>query len=89
VVAVSGWMKKFDTKVIDGFVNFLPGLIRRLAAFISWFDRVVIDGVVNGLARLAGLAGDMIRLVQTGSIQGYIGLAVFGLIILYVMTWII
>ncbi len=49
----------------------------------------MIDGIVNGLARLAGLAGNMIRLAQTGSIQGYIGMAVFGLIILYVITRVI
>ncbi|HOP86853.1 MAG TPA: Na(+)/H(+) antiporter subunit D [Syntrophorhabdaceae bacterium] len=55
------------------------------ARFASLFDRVVIDGIVDGTAFSVRMVGFLVRKLQTGRVQAYIGLAVF---ILVIVIWI-
>lgn len=55
------------------------------ARFASAFDRIVIDGIVDGTALSVRMAGFLVRKLQTGRVQAYIGLAVF---ILALVIWI-
>jgi len=55
------------------------------ARFASAFDRIVIDGIVDGTAQSVRMAGFLVRKLQTGRVQAYIGFAVF---ILVIVIWI-
>jgi multicomponent Na+:H+ antiporter subunit D len=48
------------------------------------FDRIVIDGVVDGSAKSVRGFGDIVKKLQTGRIQAYIGLSLF---IFFCILW--
>ena len=50
------------------------------------FDRKVIDGVVDGSATAVKMVGFVVRRLQTGRVQAYIGLALF---IFFLIVWIL
>ena len=68
-----------DHRVVDGAVDASGSLTRIGAWFAHMFDKHVVDGVVNGLARGAGRGSFSIRRVQSGLVQNYAVLMVFGL----------
>jgi multicomponent Na+:H+ antiporter subunit D len=59
-------------------------LLYIFAALAYIFDRKVIDGIVDGCALSVRMAGFVVRKLQTGKIQAYIGFAVF---ILVIVIW--
>jgi len=59
------------------FVRGLFALGRIAKGFI---DETLIDGTVNGIARLIGGIGSLIRLIQTGYVQGYAFAMIIGAI---------
>jgi NADH-quinone oxidoreductase subunit L len=62
----------FDLNVIDGVVN----LSAKITVFTSWlsgiFDNYVVDGLVNFASNVTLDAGERLRRLQTGSINGYL-----------------
>ena len=50
------------------------------------FDRKVIDGVVDGTATAVKMVGFVVRRLQTGRVQAYIGLALF---MFFLIVWIL
>jgi NADH-quinone oxidoreductase subunit L len=61
-----------------------------LTLFFFWagaggFDSVVVDGFVNGVAYLSGFFGVLFKKLQTGRVQTYIVLALFGVILFFFM----
>jgi NADH-quinone oxidoreductase subunit L len=62
----------FDLHIIDGLVN----LSATLTVFGSWlsglFDNYIVDGLVNLTANATLAAGNRLRRLQTGSINGYL-----------------
>jgi NADH-quinone oxidoreductase subunit L len=62
----------FDLYIIDGLVN----LTAVITVFGSWlsglFDNYIVDGLVNLAANATLAAGDRLRRLQTGSINGYL-----------------
>ena len=74
----------FDRYVIDGIVDGSAGVTR----FVSWlnglFDTYVIDGLVNRIADGTTLLGNRFRQLQTGSINGYLYVIVFGVVVIMV-----
>lgn len=50
------------------------------------FDRKVIDGVVDGSATAVRMVGFVVRKLQTGKVQAYIGLA---LLMFFLIVWIL
>jgi NADH-quinone oxidoreductase subunit L len=85
VLLVTRMLNWFDAKVVDGAVNGSAWLTRVAAA--KWaagtFDTYVVDGIVNLTAYVTGFFGIVFRRMQTGRVQTYVALAVFGVIILF------
>ncbi|MCY7352057.1 MAG: NADH-quinone oxidoreductase subunit L [Cytophagaceae bacterium] len=87
VLKVSQLSHRFDRRVVDRTVD-LFGVISVVFAHVTgWVDRVLIDGVVNGIVRLAGVIGQLTRRLQGGQAQGYVVVAVLGLLLL--VGWIV
>lgn len=80
----SSW---FDRNVIDSTVNILGRGQYVLSMIIGWFDKNIVDGAVNLTAHLAGVAGNVVRIAQGGSVQGYIFWA--GAILLLILYFIL
>jgi multicomponent Na+:H+ antiporter subunit D len=90
-----GVFMKFDERVISVFDTFWGELYRTLglralfkSADVSYgFDRQVIDGIVDGSAASTMGLGSVVRKLQTGNIQTYIGLSllIFFLVILFAL----
>ncbi|MCM1309604.1 MAG: NADH-quinone oxidoreductase subunit L [Bacteroides sp.] len=53
---------------------------------IAWFDRHVIDGTMNGLAWVAQRLSITIRPLQSGSVQAYVYVYLFGALLLGAIT---
>jgi proton-translocating NADH-quinone oxidoreductase chain L len=69
LVAIVGWIDRY---VIDGVVNALAWLGRKLAAAAGLNDRFVFDGAVDGVAGVAREIGVAVRAPQTGRIRLYV-----------------
>ncbi|MEX0602517.1 MAG: NADH-quinone oxidoreductase subunit L, partial [Bacteroidota bacterium] len=50
---------------------------------VGGFDNRIVDGIVNLVAYAAGFAGIMTRRIQTGRIQTYVALALFGMVVFF------
>ncbi len=68
-----------DSKVVDGGVNGSAWLTRIIAKASGRWDVWVIDGLVNLTAFVVRLMSYPVRLVQTGLVQSYALLIIFGL----------
>ena len=76
---LSSW---FDRRIVDGTVNLTRHVTIVVSHISSAFDRWVIDMAVNGLGALARLGFRGARRMQTGLVQSYASLMVFGLFLL-------
>ncbi|MFZ4863546.1 NADH-quinone oxidoreductase subunit L [Sphingobacterium sp. Mn56C] len=72
---LSNWTYWFDRNIVDGLVKFFTVLTRTLANSATWFDSVVVDGIVNMVANTAYTIGHILRWVQNGRLQNYLGFA--------------
>lgn len=80
---LTNMLRWFDNTIIDGLVNG-SGKVTKVTSTVSgWFDNWVIDGAVNAVAYVSGFFGIALKKTQTGKIQTYIVLAVFGVMVLY------
>ena len=52
--------------------------------FWKFIDVMVIDGIVNGVAKLVGFGSSVLRLIQTGYVQGYAVSIVFGTVVIMI-----
>jgi NADH-quinone oxidoreductase subunit L len=57
--------------VDKAFADFMGGPGRILFDAMSWFDRTVVDGAVRGVAVVMQVAGDSLRVLQTGFVRSY------------------
>ncbi|MSP37567.1 MAG: NADH-quinone oxidoreductase subunit L [Deltaproteobacteria bacterium] len=66
------FLSAFDAYIVDGIVNGVASVTR----FVSWlnglFDAYIIDGLVNAVANVSYWAGNKLRRLQTGNINGYL-----------------
>jgi len=69
----------FDRRVIDGIVNAVGrgGIVA--AAGSDYFDRKVVDGAVNLVSKETVRSGMRLRQRQTGQVQSYAWVVVFGI----------
>ncbi|MCX5802056.1 MAG: Na(+)/H(+) antiporter subunit D [Proteobacteria bacterium] len=90
----TGLFMKLDERVI-GPLDTLWGELYRIlglrllfknASVSDGIDRKVIDGIVDGSATTVRGAGSLVRRLQTGKIQAYIG---FSLLIFFLIIWLI
>jgi len=71
VMAFGRFMWTFDNRVIDGAVNGTAWLTILWADMKEWFDTWIVDGAVNGAGWLVRQTGNILRFLQTGSVQFY------------------
>jgi NADH-quinone oxidoreductase subunit L len=71
----------FDVRVVDGAVNGVRNLTVGLSHLSRFFDQYVVDGAVNASAHLTRGLSLAFRRLQTGLVQGYLTLFVFGIFV--------
>ncbi len=75
---------------IDEFYIFCVNRILFAVSNIAgWFDRHIVDGAVNGVSYLVGLAAGYLRKIQTGLVQNY-ALGIFGgVVLLWLLAYVV
>lgn len=81
VIYFSKELGKFDLFVIDGGVNGTGFLTVILSKIQRAFDIYIVDGLVNFTGWITGKAGMIGRRIQTGLVQNYVLLLLFGVVI--------
>jgi len=71
-------LSRFDLTVIDGGVNGAAWLTRFLSRVNIWWDTWIVDGLVRLTAFLIKFLSYPVRMLQTGSVQNYVLVVVFG-----------
>jgi NADH-quinone oxidoreductase subunit L len=72
------WLWLIDRRVIDGFVNG-SGWVTLFSSWVSGrTDRTVVDGLVNAVGSRLQAASFRARRLQTGVVQNYAALMLFG-----------
>jgi len=72
----------------DIFAFVYRGVMLGLARVVGWVDRYLVDGVLNMLSAFTLMAGDRLRLLQSGRAQDYVyGIALGVLLLLVWVRW--
>jgi NADH-quinone oxidoreductase subunit L len=72
-----------DRNVVDGGVNGAGWLTKAISTVSIWVDTYLVDGVVRLTAFATRIVSIPVRLLQSGSVQGYALVFVIGVIILF------
>ncbi|ERJ60646.1 NADH-quinone oxidoreductase subunit L [Sphingobacterium paucimobilis] len=64
-----------DRYLVDGFVRVIRYITLRLSQLAAWWDKHIVDGIVNTIAGTAYYLGHLLRWIQNGRIQNYLGFA--------------
>jgi NADH-quinone oxidoreductase subunit L len=75
-------IRKTDTYVIDGFINFTGGSYVVISNVVAWLDKVLVDGIVNFTGRTLRILGSAANGLTRGNIQYWVLVAVLFAIIL-------
>ncbi len=73
-------LRVIDRRVVDAAIDGLASLTQVGAWVSHMIDKYLVDAVVNGMARGAGRGSFLIRRLQTGLVQNYALLMVFGVV---------
>jgi NADH-quinone oxidoreductase subunit L len=68
----------FDRWVVDGLVNLAGWVGKQIGRLSGWIDKTFVDGIVNEVGYFSSEIAQALRLIQTGSVQNYLLLAVAG-----------
>jgi len=74
-VGLSRILYGFDRYVVDGLTKLFSWFVRQLSAVVYWFDKHIVDGLVNLVANATYYIGHLVRHVQNGQLQAYLGFA--------------
>lgn len=80
LLRLSKTLMKVDAQVIDGIPNRSADFAQGMSRVADWFDKYVVDLLVNLQGWLVRAGSIVLRSVQTGLVQNYALLMVFGLI---------
>ena len=83
---ISKMLSWFDTNIIDGIVNGVALIVKKVAFANNSFDKYVVDGLVNFTAFSVNTTGAVLRKLQTGKVQTYVVMllaVVFGYFVFY------
>jgi NADH-quinone oxidoreductase subunit L len=72
---------RFDSNVVDGFVNGSALVTTKSADSSSWWDRWIVDGLVRFVGGFVKTFSWPVRLIQTGYTQNYALVMVLGVLI--------
>jgi len=79
---LSRTFKKFDEKMVDGAVHGVRDGTLGASVASDVGDRRIVDGLVNLSGVTVGVASRILRRLQTGMVQNYAAVMVFGLFLL-------
>jgi len=82
---VSAAVNWTNQNILDGVVNGVAWVTRRLATFINWIDRTFVDGIVNAIGGFTGATGGLLRYLQSGNVQWYAVLLFVGVVALTIV----
>lgn len=91
-VFVGGAMKlgvilgKFDLGIIDGIVNGVAFLTRKISSASIVVDTNVVDGAVNGVGYINNQISKLLRIFQSGYVYNYALSIVIGIVIILTLT---
>jgi NADH-quinone oxidoreductase subunit L len=85
VLAFARFLWSFDGRVIDGIVNGFGSLTLLLSRVKFWFDLHVVDGIVNGFGYTIWGIGAVLRQFQTGRVQFYGFVIIFGIVLMLIV----
>jgi NADH-quinone oxidoreductase subunit L len=71
ITSFAKFMWTFDAKVIDGAVNGTAWATILWSDIKMWFDIWIVDGAVNGSGWVVRKGGEILKHLQTGSVQFY------------------
>lgn len=83
LIKTSRKLGRFDSKTVDGTVNFIGRFYVIISFLIAWFDRTFVDGVVKLAVYTTGSLGFLTKDIQGGKVQNYFVWAFFGLIAIF------
>jgi NADH-quinone oxidoreductase subunit L len=86
-LAVAGWCRRFDNRVIDGIVDGAGRATVDVSRQSGRFDLRIIDGLVNLTARVVFAVGRWMRTVQTGYLRSYVLFMVLAAVALFVLLF--
>jgi NADH-quinone oxidoreductase subunit L len=84
------WKLKVDEKIIDGIDNKSADAAIAISTKVRWFDDNVIDGFAEGISTSAVEASEAGQKSQTGLINDYVGVVIFGIgimVIIALLSW--
>ncbi|NIJ55476.1 NADH-quinone oxidoreductase subunit L [Dyadobacter arcticus] len=81
-VFITKYLKLFEKKVIDGFIDLLAKGSVIFAHLIGWIDKTFVDGGVNLTVFAIRSAGQAARSMQSGKIQSYYIVTAMGIFLL-------
>lgn len=61
-------------------------IFRCIATPVKWVDRHIVDGTMNLCGEILQLGGRVVRLVQNGQLQFYLGMTVAGFVVLLLIA---
>jgi len=79
------WRVRVDDPVIDGIDFKSSGTAQTLARKIRWFDDNVVDGFAEGISTRSVEASEIGLETQTGRINDYVGVVIFGIGLLIII----
>jgi multicomponent Na+:H+ antiporter subunit D len=82
VRSIASYCLTFDLGIIDGMVNGAAWLTRVIAWGSHLFDIYIVDGIVNSAATLVEVNSGQWRRLQTGYLQNYAWIIIFGLLLI-------
>lgn len=78
----------FDKHIIDGATKLLTRFTTGISTATHWIDKYIVDGFVNLAANTTYYIGHLVRHVQNGQLQAYLGFA-FTVVVLGILYLII
>jgi NADH-quinone oxidoreductase subunit L len=84
-VVVAHWCRLFDSKVIDGAVDWLAWFVVWVTHGFGLFDKGVVDGLVNVTGNVFYRTGVWLRNVQTGYLRSYVLFLVLAAVAIWIL----
>jgi NADH-quinone oxidoreductase subunit L len=85
--AITAFLKIFEARVIDAFIDALSKVSVIAAHVISWVDRHVVDGLVALTVWVIRSVGRNVKNLQTGQIQSYYVVTAVG--VFFLILWLV
>lgn len=79
-IIISKILAWFDATIVDGIVNGIAALFRKIGFASGGFDKHVVDGMVNFTAFFVNTTGALLKKLQTGKVQTYLVLLLVALL---------